>query len=129
MFNPQEVKVDDLANKIFKEPPKSSHSIQLLVEENMETVFFILLELLKKGISILFENKNIFEISEDEFKKLRTYFQSFGFDINLEIKPYGEKHTVRTDFNDLSEMNLTFHNEVLSYNIFFDFYKDFSKCK
>ena len=126
MFNPQEIEIEDLSKKIFLKEPKEQHSIQLIVEENIETVFFILLELLKKGIQILFQNKNIFEITEDEFKLLRKYFHSFGFEINLEIKQFGEKHTTRKDFNDLSEMNLTFHNEILSYNIYFDFYKDYS---
>ena len=127
MFNPEEIEINKLAEKIFSCDPKNPHSIQLIVEENIETVFFILLELLKKGIQILFQNKNIFEITENEFKLLKKYFQSFGFDINLEIKPFGEKHTIRTDFNKLSEMNLTFHNDSVSYNIYFDFYKDYSQ--
>jgi hypothetical protein len=127
MFDPQEIGIEDLANKIYLSPPKEPHSIQLIVEKNMETIFFILLELLKKGIQILFQNKNIFEISEEEFKKLRQYFKSFGFDINLDIKQYGETHKIRTDCNKLSEMNLTFNNNKLSYNIFFDFYKDYKK--
>ena len=123
MFNPQEIEINELANTIFNNELKSPHSIQLISDDNEETVFFILLELLKKGIEILYHNKNIFEITDKEFKKLKDYFKSFSFDINLEIKNYGEKHTVREEFNNLSEMNLTFHNEIKSYNIYFDYYK------
>jgi uncharacterized Fe-S radical SAM superfamily protein PflX len=56
MFVPKEVQIDELAQKIYFKEPQSSHSIQLVTEDNIETLFFILLELLKKGIQILYNN-------------------------------------------------------------------------
>ena len=116
-----EVEVDKLAEQIFSYPPKPARSIQLFIEQDMETVFFILLQLLKKGIQIVFENKNIFELTQEDFQKLQLYFHSFGFQIGLDIKNYGESHPERNEVNELSQLNLNLHNNVISYNIHFDF--------
>ena len=116
-----EVEVDKLAEQIFSYSPKPPRSIQLFIEQDMETVFFILLQLLKKGIQIVFENKNIFELTQEDFQKLQQYFHSFGFQIGLDIKNYGESHPERNEVNELSQLNLNLHNNVISYNIHFDF--------
>jgi hypothetical protein len=116
-----EIEIENLAEEIFSKPIKPARSIQLFIEQDMETLFFILLQLLKKGIQIVFNNKNIFELSQEEFQKLQQYFNSFGFQIGLDIKNYGESRPERTDVNDLSQFNLNLHNNVISYNIYFDF--------
>ncbi len=116
-----EIEVDKLAEQIFSYQPKPARSIQLFIEQDMETVFFILLQLLKKGIQIVFDNKNIFELTQEEFQKLQQYFHSFGFKIGLDIKNYGESHPERTEVNELSQLNLNLHNNIISYNIHFDF--------
>ena len=117
-----EIEVDKLAEEIFSKPFKPPKTIQLFIQKEMETVFFILLELLKKGINILFPDKNIFNLTDNDFLKLQNYFNSFGFKICLDIKPYGEVHPERMEVNDLSNLNLNLHNGQISYNINFDFY-------
>lgn len=119
--NAPEIEIENLAQEIFSKPVKPVRSIQLFIEQDMETLFFILLQLLKKGIQIVFNNKNIFELSKEEFQKLQKYFNSFGFQIGLDIKNYGESHPERNDVNDLSQFNLNLHNNIISYNIYFDF--------
>jgi len=117
-----EIEIEKLSEEIFSKPIKPSGSIQLFIEQDMETVFFILLQLFKKGIQIVFNNKNIFELNKDEFQKLQQYYNSFGFQIGLDIKNYGESHPERSEVNDLSQFNLNLHNNIISYNIFFDFF-------
>ena len=119
--NAPEIEIDNLAEEIFSKPVKPPKSIQLFIDQDMETMFFILLQLLKKGIQILFSTKNIFELTQDDFQKLQNYYHSFGFIIGLDITKYGESHPNRTEVNDLSELNLNLHNNIISYNIYFDF--------
>lgn len=116
-----EIEIEKLAEEIFSKPIKPARSIQLFIEQDMETLFFILLELLKKGIQIVLSDKNIFELTQEDFQKLQQYFNSFGFQIGLDIKKYGEDHPERTQVNELSQLNLNLHNSIISYNIFFDF--------
>jgi hypothetical protein len=116
-----EVGIDKLAEEIFEKEPKPPKSIQLFVDENLETVFYMLLELMYKGIKILFPEKNIFELDQNEFQKIQNYYHSFGFKIELDIKNFGEVHPERTDVNELSQFNLRINNKIISYNISFDF--------
>ena len=78
--------IDDMINTIFSNEPQDIKSIQLSFDVNDEyELFKILVDILTSGLKILFgdENKkvNINRITENDFKKIEKYFNSFGFDI------------------------------------------------
>jgi len=78
---------DDIIENIFSNLPKDTKSIQLIFDDidNEELLFKKLVEILVKGMKILFSNNNetvnLPDLTDDDFIKLKIYFMSFGFDI------------------------------------------------
>jgi hypothetical protein len=80
------IDIDDMINNIFTNEPQDMKSIQLSFDVNDEyELFTILVDILTHGLKILFGDENdkvnINTITENDFKTIEKYFNSFGFDI------------------------------------------------
>ena len=80
------IDIDDMINNIFTNKPQDIKSIQLSFDVNDEyELFKILVDILTHGVKILFGDENdkvdINTITENDFKTIEKYFNSFGFDI------------------------------------------------
>lgn len=83
--------LDFIANEIFKYQPGLKNSICLELEEESSFIakedgyenyiFNVLYLITIKGIKILYGHQNIMLLSEDEFKTVEKYVQSYGYDI------------------------------------------------
>jgi len=90
---------DEIIDNIFLNSPKDPKSIQLIFDDinNEELLFKKLVEILVKGMKILYSNNtetvNLQELTDDDFIKLKMYFMSFGFDIiyNINEQPVIEQ--------------------------------------
>ena len=88
---------DEIISNIFLNPPKNSKSIQLIFDDikDEQVLFKKLVEILVKGMKILFsnnnENVNLQDLTDEDFLKIKLYFMSFGFDIiyNINEQPIG----------------------------------------
>lgn len=93
-----ETDIDDIISNIFSNPPKPTKNIQLEFDniQNEESLFKNLVEILVKGMKILFSKNNdkvdLQELTDDDFIKIKMYFMSFGFNIiyNINEQPIVE---------------------------------------
>ena len=118
---------DDIIDNIFLHSPKDSKSIQLIFDDigTDELLFKKLVEILVKGMKILFSNENdqvnIQDLTDADFIKLKMYFMSFGFDVfyNINEQPKIESK------NKKSELCLFYFSlkitEDMKYYIVFDY--------
>lgn len=85
--------LDYIAEQIYKNPPGEVNSIQLELEEQSAMIaedvgvanyiFNILYLITIKGIKILYGHTNIMDLSEDQYKIIEKYVNSYGYKINV----------------------------------------------
>ena len=138
------IDIDDMINNIFNNPPKDNKSIHLSFDVNDEyELFKILVDILTSGLKILFGDANgkvnINLITENDFKIIEKYFNSFGFDIKYkyDIPLYNLKVDENTELpsldntsekknnldtkNDLNLYYFTLKTDDIKYEISFDY--------
>lgn len=98
----------ELAEKLFSQPPQSSHSIPLEVEDmDMGDIFEFLLIVFTNGLKILHGDENgkvdLGQLSESQFDKVNEYFNSIGFDTTYVVYPLEAENMI--DFNKLNYRN------------------------
>jgi len=115
---------DDIINNIFSNSPKDSKSIQLIFDDikDDQLLFKKLVEILVKGMKILFsnnnENVNIQELTDDDFVKLNLYFRSFGFNISYNIATPPIVQSKHNNELCLYYFSLTITTELIYYIVF-----------
>ena len=115
---------DDIINNIFSNSPKDSKSIQLIFDDikDDQLLFKKLVEILVKGMKILFsnnnENVNIQELTDDDFVKLNLYFRSFGFNISYNITTPPIVQSKHNNELCLYYFSLTITKELIYYIVF-----------
>lgn len=90
MENLEEDNTRDVAHQIFSLPPSEPNTINLGIENNLTSVDTNLIRdvvslITLHGIEYLFNHRNIMELSEDQFKLVKRYTRSYGFDLDIEI--------------------------------------------
>jgi len=137
------IDIDDMINNIFTNDPQDIKSIQLSFDVNDEyELFKILVDILTHGLKILFGDENdkvdINTITENDFKTIEKYFNSFGFDIkykydipldklnideNTELPSLDDSNTENEDDgkNQLRLYYFTLKTDNIKYEISFDY--------
>lgn len=137
------IDIDDMINNIFTNDPQDIKSIQLSFDVNDEyELFTILVDILTHGLKILFGDENgkvnINTITENDFKTIEKYFNSFGFDIkykydipldklnideNTELPSLDDSITENVDDgkNQLRLYYFTLKTDNIKYEISFDY--------
>ena len=137
------IDIDDMINNIFTKEPQDIKSIQLSFDVNDEyELFTILVDILTHGLKILFGDENdkvnINTITENDFKTIEKYFNSFGFDIkykydipldklnideNTELPSLDDSNTENEDDgkNQLRLYYFTLKTYNIKYEISFDY--------
>lgn len=137
------IDIDDMINNIFTNKPQDIKSIQLSFDVNDEyELFKILVDILTHGLKILFGDENdkvdINTITENDFKTIEKYFNSFGFDIkykydipldqlnieeNTELPRLDDSNTENEDNgkNQLRLYYFTLKTDNIKYEISFDY--------
>jgi len=137
------IDIDDMINNIFTNEPQDIKSIQLSFDVNDEyELFTILVDILTHGLKILFGDENdkvdINTITENDFKTIEKYFNSFGFDIkykydipldqlnideNTELPSLDDSNTENEDDgkNQLRLYYFTLKTDNIKYEISFDY--------
>ncbi len=112
--SPNEGTLDDFIDSLVSAPPQKENSIKLeLVEEedNMETVFNVLIEIFSKASKYLYGDSNgrvdLDEMGLEDLEKMSKYFKSFGFHIYVE-KFEGENRN-KTSFGTTEEKPIKGH--------------------
>ena len=115
---------DEIISNIFLNPPKNSKSIQLIFDDikDEQLLFKKLVEILVKGMKILFsnnnENVNLQDLTDEDFLKLKLYFMSFGFNIIYNIN---EQPIIESKNNNelcLYYFSLKISDELIYYIVF-----------
>lgn len=76
--------IDIIADSIFNKPPREPCSIELYLDgegQSTETIFNILCILTLRGTKILFGEKNLIDLENDEFILLQRYVMSYGYEM------------------------------------------------
>ena len=87
MYMNKTIDIDDIIPQIFNNEPGNAKSLQLSFDVSEEyELFKLLVHILTEGLKILYsnnENKVILEnLTDEDFLKIKQYFNSFGFIIN-----------------------------------------------
>lgn len=103
------------SNNIFNESPKDPNSIQLELEDmDMGDLFEFLLIVFTNGLQQLYGNDDkkvdLSVMTEDQFKNMNAYFNSFGFDCVYLIYPIEAETMI--DFNKISYKNTEINNDT-----------------
>tara|TARA_R110002074_G_scaffold66580_1_gene157242 strand:+ start:254 stop:667 length:414 start_codon:yes stop_codon:yes gene_type:complete len=86
----EELEIDELITKIFKDSPKPQHSIQLsfISDIDIKNLFEFLLTFITNGSKIIFGGNtgtvNISKWTDIEFNILNNYCKSIGFEFILD---------------------------------------------
>lgn len=113
----------EISQEIFSNPPKPKKTIFLELEEtckNQESIFDIMLLIATNGMKMLFHKINPLELTEQEFKLLNKYFNSFGMEIKFTAECDDDRDFLiqRPDqLRSLLEAGYNFTN----YKIYFDY--------
>jgi len=106
--------LDDFIDRLVSAPPQNVNSIKLeLLEEenNMDTVFNVLIEIFSKASKYMYGDRNgrvdLDEMGVEELERMSKYFNSFGFQIFLE-KFEGENRN-KTSFGTTEEKPIKDH--------------------
>lgn len=86
--------IAEIARSIFSRPPGGPNSIQLQLEEETadiaqregvsEFIFHILYLITFKGIEMMYGHQKIQELSEEEFRHIQEYVNSYGYVLTVE---------------------------------------------
>jgi hypothetical protein len=115
---------DDIIDNIFLNSPKDSKSIQLVFDDinTDELLFKKLVEILVKGMKILFSNGNetvnIQELTDDDFYKIKMYFRSFGFDVIYNINQQPSIESKNDNELSLYYFSLKITDDMIYYIVF-----------
>lgn len=115
---------DDIIDNIFLNSPKDSKSIQLVFDDinTDELLFKKLVEILVKGMKILFSNGNetvnIQELTDDDFYKIKMYFRSFGFDVIYNINQQPSIESKNNNELSLYYFSLKITDDMIYYIVF-----------
>ena len=82
---------------LFLNPPREPDSVRIIphniivgTDKNM-ILFEMLLDIMHRGMLLLFGDGNgkvdISKLSEDDIFLMKRYFNSFGFDLEIQLKP------------------------------------------
>ncbi len=124
--------IADIASTIFKSDPLESCSIQFILDNiDINSLFEILTLVLLEGIKIKYDNTDLSilddltetQIYDTFFFQFNEYFNSFGFNIKLNIKT--EIPRV------ISSNKLVYNNEEYNFNmctLFKEYYDDKTYC-
>lgn len=105
MSDPTEATPKDIAIAIFSEEPKPKKSIQFLSDEaDHEYIFEVLLTILFEGIyctgTFAVMDDGEININDTKVFKLKEYFWSFCFDVNLSVHTIDELKVASWDIDD-----------------------------
>jgi len=115
---------DDIIEDIFLNSPKETKSIQLIFNDiqNEELLFKKLVEILVKGMKILFSNNNetvnLPDLTDNDFIKLKIYFMSFGFDIIYNINEQPKIESKNNNELCLYYFSLKITDDMIYYIVF-----------
>lgn len=121
-----EIEFNNLVKYIFDKDYKEPYSIQLSLEEcgSIKDLFQFLLELFTEGMKLKFgifdEKKNIVTVnlellSDNDFKKIKKYYQSFGFDLFYTAIPIN-KLNEEEYHNNINLTKLSFDKQFIINN-------------
>lgn len=108
--------IDELTNKIFDNTPKIKNEIKLDLVDSLELdeLFEFLLTLFTKGTRKLFVNSegyvNLAMCTEKEYNLINQYFNSFGFEVELDRYNYPESELI--DFEQISYKNIEIESDT-----------------
>ena len=128
------IDLDNFVEKIFtcSIKPKNTYNLQVDIT-NIKDLFEMLLMVFTKGMKILYGNTGVVvlkNISETQLYKMKDYFLSIGYKLNIQIYneiEYASKNIIKySNYNinnktKLSELVLPFKSENIVYIISFDF--------
>jgi hypothetical protein len=128
------IDLDNFVEKIFtcSIKPKNTYNLQVDIT-NIKDLFEMLLMVFTKGMKILYGNNGVVvlkNISETQLYKMKDYFLSIGYKLNIQIYneiEYASKNIIKySNYNinnktKLSELVLPFKSENIVYIISFDF--------
>lgn len=85
--------INEIAEQIFNDEPKSPNSIQLQLEERtadfaeqdgFENFLFNILYLITfRGMQILYGHKNVLFLTEKQYEKINDYVKSYGYTLHV----------------------------------------------
>ena len=117
--------LDNIINNIFLNSPQDPKSIQLIFDDdikNDESLFKKLVEILVKGMKILFSNDNetvnLQELTDNDFLKLKQYFMSFGFNIIYDINNQPQIESKNNNELSLYYFSLKISDDIIYYIVF-----------
>ena len=118
--------LDNIINNIFLNLPQKEKSIQIIFDNiNDEySLFKQLVEILVKGMKILFSNNNetvnLIDLTENDFLKLKEYFKSFGFIVAYDLNK--QPNIEKKNNNSLSDYYFSLKiSDTMIYYIIFDY--------
>ena len=124
-----DIEIKELIEIIFNNPPKCEKSYFIQFElDNTKELFNTLLEILTKGMIILYgnaENKvELTNLEDNDIILLYKYFASFGIKLSIDINNYSSKYTgVNNGDDKLSDYFLSLKSNNNEYIISFDLLK------
>lgn len=125
-----DIEIKELIDIIFNNPPKCEKSYFIQFElDNTKELFNTLLEILTKGMIILYgnaENKvELTNLEDNDIILLYKYFASFGVKLYIDVNDYSSKYTgINNNGEDkLSDYFLSLKSKNDEYIISFDLLK------
>ena len=116
----------EFAMRLFSEDPQPANSISTFFSTDGDdcAMFEILLIIFTEGLKLWYEPPiTISNVKPDDFLKLQTYFQSFGYNIYLnisDINPYTRiNNKSYTNESELSKMKFQMAESSTLYTITF----------
>lgn len=109
----EDILFDDLAEKIFNEPPKTIKSIPISFDfKNTKELHEALLMMFTKAMKKFYSNSegvvNLLSLNENEFNLIQRYFNSFSIKIHYQIYDIFEMNKVNNIYpsHDRADNNL-----------------------
>ena len=136
--------ISEIAKNIFTKEPQQTGSIQLELEKSdLNNLFEILTLILLEGITIKYgedtdltylNDLNTRQINDNFFLKFKEYFNSFGFDINMEIKTEipqlnSSKKLLYDNKNYNFNMCTLYKTQTVEDKVYFSYYHPFLKIE
>jgi hypothetical protein len=115
--------IKDICYQIFNNAPKPKKTIVLELEEycqKEETIFDIMLLMANYGMKFLFNKVDPLDLTQQEFKLLNRYFESFGMRIIFSSESYDDRDFLVERPDQLVSL-LEAGYSFLNYKISFEF--------
>lgn len=124
------IEIDEFIENIFQMQPGAPHSVQLqvLADDDTESIFKFLVEVFTKGMILLYgdsnDKVNLDKVTDADFYLVKQYFNSFGVEIFLERTNLqtNETNGIMPDKqNDLNNRVINLVSNNIRFTVAFDY--------